>query len=113
MPKVISANEAKNRLGTWIGYVNDQDEEVIIERHGKPRAVIMSIEAFEEVQELREQKRREVAVNRLRELREEVSARNRDLTEQQIEEIADQMSRDMIDHMATTGKLVFERDLKK
>lgn len=113
MPKTISANEAKNRLGAWIGYVNDQDDEVIVERHGKPRAVIMSIEAFEEVQELRQKQRREEAVKRLRAIREEVSARNRDLTEQQAEEIANQMSRDMIDHMAATGKLVFERDIKK
>lgn len=113
MTKTISANEAKNRLGAWIGYVNEQDEEVIIERHGKPRAVIMSIEAFEELQDLRERQRRADAVDRLRALREEVSARNRDLTEQQIEEVADQMSRDMIDHMAATGKLTFERDRSK
>lgn len=113
MTKTISANEAKNRLGAWIGYVNDQDEEVIIERHGKPRAVIMSIDAFEELQQLRDKQRRAETVDRLRALREEVSAANRDLTEQQIEQVADRMSRDMIDHMAATGRLVFERDRTK
>jgi prevent-host-death family protein len=112
MSKTISANEAKNRLGTWLALVNDTDEEVIIERHGKPKAVIMSFEAFEEVKELREKERRAEAIRDLRTLREEVSSRNRDLTEERIEEIANQMSRDMIDHMAATGKIVFERDLK-
>jgi len=45
MPKTVSANEAKNRLGSLFGYVNDQDDEVIVEIHGKAKAVIMSISA--------------------------------------------------------------------
>lgn len=112
MPKTISANEAKNRLGTWLGYVSEQNDEVIVESYGKPKAVIMSIAEFEQVQELRDQKRRADALQQLRALRAEVSARNRDLTEEQIEELANRMSRGMIDHMAAKGKLVFERDLR-
>lgn len=142
MPKTMPANEVKNRFESALKYVREENDEVIVENDGEPRAVIMSIAGFEEVQELREQKRRADALERLyaiREerkrngtfsipsvatpeqraeawarleaLREEVSAQNRDLTEEQIEEIANRMSRDMIDHMAATGKLVFERDL--
>lgn len=141
MSKTISANEAKNRLGTWLALVSDTDEELIIERHGKPKAVIMSFEAFEE---LREHKRRadglarlyairderarngplskppEVSPERraeifeqLEALRKEVSERNRDLTEEQIEEIANRFSRDIIDDMVAEGKVVFERDLRQ
>ena len=110
MSKTISANEAKNRLGTWIALVNDADEEVIIERHGKPRAVLMSAEAFEEVKELREKQRREDLLRQLRELREEVRAQNQDLTQEDAEELANRISREMIDHMAETGKVTFERD---
>ncbi len=54
MPKTVSANEAKNRLGSLFGYVNDQNDEVIVEIHGKAKAVIMSISAYDEVQDLRE-----------------------------------------------------------
>ena len=113
MSKTISANEAKNRLGTWIGYVNENDDDVIVESYGKPKAVIMSIEAYEEVQQLREQKRRAELLDQLRALQEEVSSRNRDLTEEQIEEIANRFSRDIIDDMAAEGKIVFERDLRE
>lgn len=112
MPKTISANEAKNRLGTWLGYVSEQNDEVIVESYGKPKAVIMSISEFKEVEELRDQKRRADALRDLRALREQVSERNRDLTEQQIEELANRFSREMIDDMAAEGKIVFERDLK-
>ena len=59
MTKAVSANEAKNRLGYLLGYVSDQGDEVIVESRGKPKAVIMSIAAYEEVQALREQERRE------------------------------------------------------
>lgn len=113
MSKTISANEAKNRLGTWIALVNDDDTEVIIERHGKPRAVIMSFESFEAVKALREKQRRAEAVRDLRALREEVSSRNRDLTEEQIEEIANRFSHDVIDDLVADGKISFERDLRK
>jgi prevent-host-death family protein len=110
MSKTISANEAKNRLGTWIALVSDTDEEIIIERHGKPKAVIMSFDAFEQVKELREQQRREGLLKQLHALREEVRAQNQDLTQDEAEELANRISHDMIDHMAATGKVRFERD---
>jgi prevent-host-death family protein len=113
MSKTISANDAKNRLGTWLALVNDSHEEVIIERHGKPRAVIMSFTEFEKVKELRERARRAEAVRDLRSLQEEVSSRNRDLTEEQIEDIADRFSHDIIDDIVADGKITFERDLRK
>lgn len=81
MPKTVSAHEAKNRLGSLFGYVSDHDDEVIVESHGKPRAVIMSIPAYKEVQALRERKRRTDALERLRQLHGRVAARNQDLTE--------------------------------
>ena len=43
MPKAISANEAKNRLGSHLAYVSQQDDEVIVKSHGRPKGVIMSM----------------------------------------------------------------------
>lgn len=110
MPKAVSANEAKNRLGSLLGYVSEQDDEVIVESHGKPKAVIMSIAAYEEVQALREQKRRTDALNELRALRGEVRARNQDLSEQDATALADRVSREFVDDLASKGKITFERD---
>lgn len=77
-----------------------------MESRGKPKAVIMSISAYEEVQELREQKRRADALEQLRALHARVAARNQDLTEDEAMEIADRLSHEMIDDMAARGDIV-------
>ena len=109
MPRSVSASEAKNKLGSIIGWVLDTQDEVIIENHGQPRVVIMSFAAYEKVQVLKEQARRQAALARLRAVRERVRNRNPDLTEAQALELADRFTREVIDEMATAGKITFER----
>lgn len=108
--KTVSANEAKNRLGSLLGYVSEEGGEVVVESHGKPKAVIMSISAYEEVQELREQRRRADALEQLRTLHARVAIRNQDLTEDEAIEIADKLSHELVDDMAERGDITFERD---
>ena len=110
MPKSVAANEAKNRFGALLRYVSEQGDEVIVESHGKPRAVIVSVAAYEEAQALREMKRRQDALAELRALRAEVRSQNEDLTEDEANEFAVRASREMIDHLAETGKIRFARD---
>jgi prevent-host-death family protein len=110
MSKAVSANEAKNRLGSLLRYVNTEDGEVIVESHGKPKAVIMSFAAFQEVQELREEKRRADALIELRALREEVQARSRTLSDQDADELAAHVSREIVDDLVSEGAVSFERD---
>src|SRR5688572_31891441 len=112
MPKVVSANEAKQRLGALLGYVGEQGDEVIVERHGRPAAVIISVAAYDEVQALREQKRRADALELLRQVQERVAARNQDISDEEAIEFADRLSHELIDDMAARGELVFERDLR-
>ena len=110
MPKTVSANEAKNRLGSLLGYVSDEGDEVIVETYGKPRAVIMSYAAYQEVQALRGQKQRADALERLRRLHERTAARNQDLTDEAAIEIADRVAHELIDEAADRGEMRFERD---
>lgn len=110
MSKAVSANEAKNRLGALLRYVSTENAEVIVESHGKPKAVLMSIESWNEVQELREQKRRADALDELRALRRTVRARNADLDEREAEELANRVSREIVDDLADEGRVRFERD---
>ena len=110
MPKVVSSNEAKQRWGAILGYVSEKGDEVIVESHGKPKAVVLSIAAYEEVQALREQKRRAEALDRLRALQERQAERNTDLSEEDAMALADRFAHEMIDDLAAAGKLVFERD---
>ncbi len=110
MPITVSAHEAKNRLGSLVGYVSDHDDEVIVENHGKPKAVIMSFSVYQEVQALREQQRRADALERLRQIHERVAARNQDMTEEEAITFADRLSHELIDDMAARGEITFERD---
>lgn len=110
MLKTVSANDAKNRFGSLLAHVSEDGGEVIVERHGRPKAVLISYAAYEEVQGLREQKRRADALAQLRQLQERVSARNQDLTEEEAIAIADQLSHEIIDDMAARGLVSFERD---
>lgn len=114
MPRTISSNEAKQRWGAVLGYVSDQDDEVIVESHGKPKAVVMSIAAYDELLALREQKRRADALARLRRLNKRIAERNKGTTETEEETIAFavQLSRELIDDMAARGDIAFERDLR-
>ena len=110
MPKTVSANEAKNRLGSLLGYVSEHGDEVIVETYGKPKAVIMSYAAYEEVQALRGQAQRADALERLRRLQERTAARNQDLTEVAAIEIAERVSHELIDDLAARGEIRFDRD---
>ncbi len=111
MPRRVSASEAKNKLGSIVGWVLDTQDEVIIENHGQPRVVIMSFAEYEKVQVLKEQARRQAALARLRAARERVRERTLDLTEEQALELADRFTRDVIDEMAAAGKITLERGL--
>ena len=47
MPKTVSATEARIHLGKLLRDVAEKDDTIIVERSGKPQAVILSIEAYE------------------------------------------------------------------
>lgn len=110
MVRTISATEAKNRLGEVMGWVRENQDEVIIESRGQPAAVIMSYEEYEKIRDLKEQQRREEIFNRLEQLREQVSARNTDImTEDQALEAADQFTREAVDSLVEKRKVKLRR----
>lgn len=52
MPKEsISATEIKNRFGDYLGTVLKQHEPLLIERHGKPAAVLVDYEKWQAMTE--------------------------------------------------------------
>ncbi len=111
MAKAVSTTEAKNKLTALITWVRENRDEVIVESHGEPRAVLMSFEEYEKLQALKEQQRRRDALDKLRQLKAEVRTRNQDIeTEQQAVAIADRFVREVIDDMVAEGKITFEHD---
>lgn len=113
MPKIVTASEAKNRLGAVLSWVQDTQDEVIIESRGEPAVVVMSYIQYEKMQDLKEQDRRKDALQRLRTVREQVRTRtqNQDITsEEQALQIADQFGQAAVETLVKKGKASFEPD---
>ncbi len=96
MSKTVTAHEAKNHFSSLLDAVIEGSEEVIVERHGKPRAVLISYDAYQQVQDLREQQRRATILADLEALEERISARNQDLTEEESIALAIEVSDEII-----------------
>lgn len=106
MPRTIPAEQADETISDVSGWVRDNRAEVIVARDGEPEAVIIPYADYESFQAAKEQRRRE-AGKTLRRLREEIAARNADLTDEEAEEIADQATRDAIQGLVDKGKVRF------
>ncbi|HEX5506623.1 MAG TPA: type II toxin-antitoxin system Phd/YefM family antitoxin, partial [Thermomicrobiales bacterium] len=109
MPKTVSASEAKNSLGALIRWVRESGDAVIVENHGQPRVVILSAEEYADYEALKEQRRRQEALATMHRLQAAVSARNRDLTPEQADELADRITRDAIESLIERGVVRYER----
>ena len=110
MPRAVSTSEAKNQLSAMIGWAESNNDEVIVEHHGQPRAVIMSIAEYQRVQTLRDRQRREQALAEVRALRARVRALNEDLSDEEAWELANRFVHEVVDDMVREGKLRFARD---
>jgi prevent-host-death family protein len=107
MPKTISVSEAKNKLSAMLKWAVENQDEVVVESRGRPKAVILPYAEYKMFQSLREKERRQVALQRLQELAKANQALNQDLTPEEAEEIADEVSRETIKRMAAEDKVTF------
>ena len=107
--RTVSSNEAKQHWGAMMKAAS-KGEAVIVESHGKPKAVVISPEAFDELRQARERHRREEAIKWLEEFEASYDGRNDDLTQEQIDELANRAAHEIFDELAAEGKLRFERD---
>lgn len=106
--RTVSSNDAKQQWGSVMNAARNPDDAVIVESHGKPRVAVISYDRFEKLRELEDQARRAWALEQLRQLEERIGDRNSDLTDEQIEELADRFSREFVDDLVTEGKIQFE-----
>ena len=52
MAKVVSTTEAKNKLTSLVAWAAEHQDVVIVESHGRPRAVILSFAEYEKLKAL-------------------------------------------------------------
>lgn len=104
----MSSHEAKQQWGSVMKAASAPDDAVIVESHGKPKVAVISYDRFERLQEMEEQARRAWALEQLRLIEERIGDRNSDLTDEQIEALADRFSREFVEDLVAEGKVAFE-----
>lgn len=107
----VSTSEAKAKLSSFVQQVVGNREEVVIE-NGAPQAVLISYGTYEQFSIWREQNRRQRALEELQELADSIQSGNQDLSESETDQMADRLSRDVIDEMIADGKISYDSGRK-
>ena len=107
MPKTVSVSEAKNNLSAMLKWAVENQDEVVVESRGRPKAVIMPYAEYEIVQSLREKERRHAALQRMQELAAANQELNQDLTPEEAENLADEVTRKAVERLAAEDKVSF------
>jgi prevent-host-death family protein len=89
MKRRLSAVEARKKLGEILDGVYYRGDEVVIERAGKPLAVVVPVKTYED-----QQRKREAAWSRIMEMTEKVAERNKDVPREVIEAEIDEAVRE-------------------
>jgi prevent-host-death family protein len=87
----VSATEAKNRLGALLSELDNGTAAIVIEHHGRPRAVLVAAEDWAALVAARERVRRQEAWDQLWRLAAAGSARNADLTQEEADALAEEL----------------------
>jgi len=103
----ISTSEAKAKLSNFLQQVVNNREEVIIQKHGDPQAVLIPYSEYEQFNVWREQARRRQALAELQKLADEIHSRNQDLSPAKADELADRFTREVIEDMIAEGKIKY------
>jgi prevent-host-death family protein len=92
MERQMSATQARVNFGEVLRYVTEEQQPIIVERAGKPHAVIMGIEEYERLKITDDvEPDWRVALERARKLREQIAARRGDEPLPDVVEIIHQM----------------------
>lgn len=108
MPKTVSVSEAKNQLSAVMEWAVENGDEVVIASRGEPKVAILSFAEYQEFLALREQARRREALRQLAELAERMQALNADMSAEEVEQLADEITRETFERMEAEGKIVFQ-----
>jgi prevent-host-death family protein len=90
--KTVSATDAKNRLGALLADLSNGADAIVIEHHGRPRAVVVTAEEWTALREARDELRRREAWDEIWRIAADFRACNPDLAEEEADKIADELA---------------------
>lgn len=104
----VSLSEAKARLSRFVEQSAEDNEQIVIQSHGHPKAVLIPYRDYAQFTAWQEAQRRQRALDELHALKRQIRARNQDLSTEDGEAIADQYTRDVLEAMIAEGKVRYE-----
>ncbi|GAB6062546.1 type II toxin-antitoxin system Phd/YefM family antitoxin [Deferrisoma palaeochoriense] len=107
MGTTVSATAAKIRFGELLRWVSEHREGVVIERRGRPRAVLLSFEEYQELKRARDHVERHRALEELRALADAAGSRTVDLSPEDRNRLADDLVREAVSRLEEKGKVRF------
>ena len=107
MAKTVSVSEARDQLGSYVRWSKDNRDYVIIEVRGKAEAALIPYEELAVLQAAHEAARRRNALAKLEALAAQVNAQAADLSDEEVEALADEVTRDAIQALVDKGKIQF------
>lgn len=105
----VSISEAKARLSRFVDRAAEENQQIIIESHGNPKAVLIPYRDYEQFAAWQEAQRRQQALAQLQQLTQQVRARNQDLSPEAGDALADRYTRDVMEAMIAEGKVNYDR----
>ena len=103
MTRVISSKEAQRNFDEIAQWAEENREDVVVERLGKPAVAIIPYTEYESFQQMREAKRRNEILKEIEEIRQEVASGNTDLTPEEAYRLAG-FSEEAIQNMVKSDK---------
>ena len=106
--KTASVSETRQQLSSFLNLVKGEQEDVVIQNRGRAEAVLIPFTDYELLQKARERRRRRQAIEELERIALEVGGRNKDMSREEAEKIADEITREAIDNLVKQGKVKFQ-----
>lgn len=107
--RTVPPIESKEQWNALLETIATEGDVIVESESGEKFAVV----SYEEFLDYQEQRRKKLAAEAYSRLQDELRGQdecNADLSEEEIEELAERASREAIDDLVAEGKLTFERD---
>lgn len=100
MMKTVSVSETRQQLSAFLSWVKDNQNDVVIQNRGQAEAVIIPYDDYALLQQAREQRRRQLALDELQQIALAVHADNEAMTAVTASALADEVVREAIGNLS-------------
>jgi len=106
--KTASVSETRQQLSQFLRTIKAGGDEVVIQNRGEAEGVLISYADYALLQAARLRDQRQAALDKLRRLAEENAPYNADLSEEEVDALADEVTRSAIDSLVEKDIIRFQ-----